>query len=257
MKAIWSGAIAFGLVNIPVKLYSAVKESRLDFDMLDKKDHSRIKYKRVNESTGKEVTWNSIVKGFQVNDKYVIMTDADFEKAAPEKTKLIALELFVKMEEIDVILYNNAYYLYPAKGGERAFNLLAETLQKTKKCGVGSFVLRNREHLSIVRVVENVMILHTLRFLEEIRDPSEFNLKNLPKGKTNASETKMAGSLVRSMEQKFDLKKYKDSYKRELTKLIKAKGSGKKLPAPAKSRSTSSSDDLVEQLKKSIAGRKK
>lgn len=93
------------------------------------------------------------------------------------------MELFVKMEEIDVILYNNAYYLYPAKGGERAFNLLAETLQKTKKCGVGSFVLRNREHLSIVRVVENVMILHTLRFLEEIRDPSEFNLKNLPKGK--------------------------------------------------------------------------
>lgn len=256
MKAIWSGAIAFGLVNIPVKLYSAVKESRLDFDMLDKKDHSRIKYKRVNESTGREVAWNNIVKGFQVDDKYVILTDSDFEKAAPEKTKLIAMELFVKMEEIDVILYNNAYYLYPAKGGERAFRLLAETLAKTKRCGIGSFVLRNREHLAVVRVADSVMILHTLRFLEEIRDPSEYMLKNLPKGRSNASETKMAGGLVKSMEDKFDLKKYKDSYKRQLTKLIKAKGSGKKLPEPAKTRA-SSSDDLVEQLKKSIAGRKK
>lgn len=256
MKAIWTGAIAFGLVNIPVKLYSAVKESRLDFDMLDKKDHARIRFKRVNEVTGREVTWNNIVKGFQVNDKYVIMTDADFEKASPEKTKLIALELFVKAEEIDVILYNSAYYLYPAKGGERAFRLLAETLAKTKRCGVGSFVLRNREHLSVVRVVQNVMILHTLRFLEEIRDPSEYMLKNLPKGKTTASEIKMAGSLVKSMEDKFDLKKYKDTYKQQLTRLIKAKGSGKKLPAPAKKK-VSSSDDLVEQLKKSIAGRKK
>ena len=256
MKAIWTGAIAFGLVNIPVKLYPAIKESRLDFDMLDKKDHARIKYKRVNESTGREVAWNNIVKGFQVNDKYVILTEADFEKASPEKTKLIAMELFIKMEEIDVILYNNAYYLYPAKGGERAFRLLAETLAKTKRCGVGSFVLRNREHLAVIRVAENVMLLHTLRFLEEIRDPSDFALKNLPKGRSNASETKMAGSLVRSMEAKFDLKKYKDSYKQQLTKLIKAKGSGKKLPEPAKPR-IAANDDLVEQLKKSIASRKK
>lgn len=256
MKAIWSGAIAFGLVNIPVKLYSAITDNRLDFDMLDKKDHSNIRYKRVNESTGREVAWNNIVKGYKIKDKYVVLTKADFDKASPEKTKLIALEAFVKTEEIDVILYNSAYYVYPAKNGERAFALLADTIRKSNRSGIGSFVLRNREHLVVLRVAENVMILHTLRFLEEIRDPADYELKTISKAKSKPGELRMANSLVRSMEEKFDIRKYKDSYNRELMKRIRAKASGKKLPA-AKTPERSLSGDLVEQLKKSIASRKK
>jgi len=256
MKAIWSGAIAFGLVNIPVKLYPAVKESRLDFDMLDKKDYSNIRFKRVNEQTGKEVPWNNIVKGYELNGKYVVLAKSDFEKASPEKTKLIAMEAFVDPAEIDVILYNSAYYLYPAKGGERAFVLLEEALRKSKRCGVGTFVLRNREHLVIIRAVHNMLILHTLRFLQEIANPSDFTIKPTTQTRAKPNELKMASSLVRSMSAAFDIKSYKDTYNKNLLKIIRARATGKKLPDAGK-KTEKATGDLVSQLRLSIANRKK
>ena len=249
MRSIWTGSIAFGLVNIPVKLFSAVNERALDFDMLDKKDHSPIKFKRVSEKTGKEVLWENIVKGYDLDGKYVILTDEDFDAASPEKTKTINMEAFVNPAEVDMILFDNAYYLAPAKGGERAFSLLETALQKAGKAGVGSFVLRNKEKPVLLRSAKGLLILHTLRFLNEIRDPSDFVVKKVtPK----RNELTMAGSLIKSMSGKFNIADFKDSYTTKLKKLIRTKATGKKLPAP-KARVEKPASDLIEQLQQSLA----
>src|SRR5580693_5999349 len=131
MKAIWTGAIGFGLVNIPVKIYSAIHDSSLDLDMLDKKDYSRIRFQRVNERTGKEVQWGNIVKGFDLDGKYVVLTDDDFEKASPEKSKIIEIKEFVAESEIESIFFEMPYYLEPQKSGEKAYALLREALSKS------------------------------------------------------------------------------------------------------------------------------
>lgn len=249
MRSIWTGSIAFGLVNIPVKLFSAVNERALDFDMLDKKDHSPIKFKRVNEKTGKEVLWENIVKGYDLDGKYVVLTDEDFDAASPEKTKTINMEAFVNPAEVDIILFDNAYYLAPAKGGERAFSLLETALQKAGKAGVGSFVLRNKEKPVLLRSAKGLLILHTLRFLNEIRDPSDFVVKKVtPK----RNELTMAGSLIKSMSGKFNIADFKDSYTTKLKKLIRTKATGKKLAAP-KARVEKPASDLIEQLQQSLA----
>src|SRR5579872_4863812 len=131
MRSIWTGSIGFGLVNIPVKLYSAVQGSELDLDMLDKKDHANIRFKRVNENTGKEVAWENIVKGYKLDDRYIVLTDEDFQKASPEKTKTISIQEFVRESDIDGIYYETPYYLEPDKSGARAYVLLRDALHKT------------------------------------------------------------------------------------------------------------------------------
>jgi DNA end-binding protein Ku len=133
MRAIWTGAIGFGLVNIPVKIYSATQDSRPDFDLLDRKSLERVRYKRVNERTGKEVAWDNIVKGHYLKDRYIVLEDADFEEASPEKTKLINLQSFVRESDIDSVYFESPYYLSPQKGGEKAYSLLLKALDKTKK----------------------------------------------------------------------------------------------------------------------------
>lgn len=248
MRAIWSGSIAFGLVNIPIKLYSAIHEGGLDFDMLDKKDLAHIKFKRVNENTGKEVPWASIVKGYDVGGKYVVLNDQDFERASPEKTKQIDLELFTKSSQIDVILFDKAYYLAPAKGGERAFALLEEALKKTGMAGIGTFVLRNKERPVVLRSAQNVLLLHTLRFIREIRDPSSYVIKTDSPGK---KELDMATGLIKALEGDFNITAFKDTYTAKLLKLIKAKGAGKKLPEPKKAIEKPTSD-LMAQLQRSL-----
>jgi DNA end-binding protein Ku len=254
-KAVWTGAIAFGLVHIPVKLYSAIGERNLDFDMLDQKDFSRIKYKRVNEKTGKEVPWAQIVKGYELNGKYVVLTDDDFEKASPEKTKLIQMDAFVKPTEIDIILYDNAYYLGPAKGGERVFALFEQALRKSGKAGVGSFVMRNKEKPVSVRSADGVVILHTLRFLSEIKDPTGFSVNGSAQKTVKPKEITMAVSLIKNLETSFDIGVYKDTYSQKLIKFIKAKASGKKLPT-VKQVEAPVSNDIMEQLKQSLGMKK-
>ena len=151
MRSIWTGAIGFGLVNIPVKMYSATERSELNLDMLDKKDLSHIKYQRINEKSGKPVDWNNIVKGYKFEDKYVILDDKDFEAANAKKTKTIEISDFVNEDEIDSVYFETPYYLEPDKSGERAYGLLREALKKTKKVGVATFVMRNKEGLAILR----------------------------------------------------------------------------------------------------------
>ena len=255
MRPLWTGAIGFGLVNIPVKLYSATESSDVDLDMLDKKDHSHIKYLRVNEKTGKEVAWNNIVKGYDTGSKYVVLDELDFEKAGAEKTKLIEITDFVNQEEIDSVYYETPYYLAPEKSGVRPYALLREALLKTKRAGVASFVMRNKEHLAILRVSGDAIILNRIRFHEEIRPTAELALP--AKTAVKPAELKMAIALIDQLSGKFDITGYKDTYTASLMKVINAKAKGKKTVAPVMKVVHSKAKDLMEQLKASIETKRK
>ncbi|MBV4359422.1 non-homologous end joining protein Ku [Pinibacter aurantiacus] len=254
MRAIWTGSLGFGLVNIPVKLYSAVEDSTLDLDMLDKKDHSHIKFLRVNEKTGKEVKWENIVKGYDLDGKYVILTDEDFQKASPEKTKHIEILQFVEQAEVDSMYYESPYYLAPEKTGAKAYALLRDALEKSGKAGVGTYVLRNKENIGLIKVSGDALVLNKMRFGEEIRSTEELKL---PEANPKATELKMAMALIDQLTEKFDMSKYHDTYSDELMKLIKAKAKGKVItPGPLKV-VHSKSKDLMSQLKASLEGGKK
>jgi DNA end-binding protein Ku len=249
MRAIWTGAIGFGLVNIPIKIYSATQGSELDLDMLDKKDHANIRFQRVNEKTGKQVPWENIVRGYNLDGHYVVLTDEDFEKVRPEKNKIITITEFVNETDIDSMFYENPYYLAPEKSGVKAYNLLREALQETGKAGLGTYVLRNKESLGLIKPHDDVLVLNKIRFAEEIRDASELDVKAT---KSNPAELKMAIALINQLTGEFDISQYKDTYSSELMKLIKNKAKGKKIPAPTMHVVHSRSKDLMEQLKASL-----
>ncbi len=254
MRSIWTGAIGFGLVNIPVKIYSATQESVLDLDMLDKKDLSNIRFKRVNENTGKEVAWENIVKGYKIDDRYVVLTDEDFEKAAPEKTKIIEIAEFIDEKEVDGIYYETPYYLEPEKSGAKAYVLLRDALHKTGKVAFGSFVLRNKESLVIIKPIDDALVLNKIRWAQEIRPTEDLNI---PGGNTKPAEMKMAIELINRLTGPFDLSKYKDNYTDELLKLIKAKAKGRAPARPALRVVHSRGKDLLSQLKASLESGKK
>ena len=255
MRSIWTGAIGFGLVNIPVKMYSATERSELNLDMLDKNDMSRIKYQRVNEKSQKPVDWDAIVKGYKIEDKYVILDEKDFEAANAKKTKTIEISDFVKEEEIDSVYFETPYYLEPDKSGVRAYALLRAALQKTKRVGIATFVMRNKEGLAILRPSDKVIILNRIRFAEEIRDPNQLALPEEPVIKK--AELDMAISLIDQLTSKFDITAFKDTYTEELMKVIQAKAKGAK-PVPGKMKVVhSATEDLMSQLKASLSTKKK
>jgi DNA end-binding protein Ku len=254
MRSIWTGAISFGLINIPVKLYSAVQESNLDLDMLDSKDHSNIKFMRVNEKTGKEVAFADIVKGYQIDEHYVILEPADFEAADAEKTKLIEIINFVAEKEIDSIYYEQPYYIEPDKSGTKAYALLRDALRNSKKVGITSFVLRNKEALAILKPYEEVIVLNRIRFTQEIRDTSDLKLPAVTKTKTK--EVDMANKLVEQLTEKFDISAFKDTYTEKLLKIIKDKAKGKKRAKPKMKVVHKQSDDLMSMLKASLENKK-
>lgn len=251
MRAIWTGAIGFGLVNIPIKIYSATQTSSLDFDMLDRKDHANIKYKRVNEQTGKEVKWENIVKGFMLKDKYIVLEDADFEEAMPEKNKMINLQSFVKLQEVDSIYFDTPYYLEPQKSGEKAYQLLLKALEKSKTAGLGSFVMRNVENLAIIKASDNVLVLNKIRFEEEIRDPSELKIPS--SARISKAEMDMAMQLIKMNSKEFDIKDFKNEYSKELMKIIQQKNKGKRATIRKINVENTKASDLLEKLKASLA----
>ena len=252
MHAIWTGSIGFGLVNIPVKLYSATQESSLDLDMLDKNGHANIHYARINANTGKEVPWANIVKGYKYNDDYVVLTDEDFQKVSPKKSKMIEISDFVKTEEIDSAFYDTPYYLSPEKSGEKAYVLLREALKQSNKIAVGMFILRNKENLCILRPQDDIILLQKIRFAEEIRD---YENLDIPKNVTvKAAELKMAQALINQLTpKKFSIGKYKDTYDAELMKIIEAKAKGKRVTRPKFKLIHNKSKDLMSQLKASLS----
>jgi DNA end-binding protein Ku len=254
MRAIWTGSIGFGLVNIPIKMYSAVQSSDLDLDMLDSKDHANIKFQRVNANTGKVVPYESIVRAYKLEGQYVVLGPEDFQKASPEKTKMIEISEFVQEKEIDTMYYETPYYLEPEKSGIKAYGLLRDALKKTGKAGLGSYVLRSKESLGLIKTNGNTLILQKIRFQEEVRVPDELKI---PDTDSKAPELKMAIALIDQLSGPFDLSKYKDTYTEELMKLIEAKAKGKKIETPQLRVVHSKSKDLMSQLKASLEAKKR
>src|SRR5580765_6413585 len=255
MRALWTGAIGFGLVNIPVRIFSATQDSKLDLDMLDKKDHAKIRFKRVNEDSGKEVTWENIVKAYDYDGKYVVLDDEDFQKASPEKSKIIEIMEFVKENEIESIFYETPYFLEPQKSGVKAYALLREALKKSGKVGLGNFVMRSKESLCVLKPMENAILLQRIRFAQEIRNINDLDIP----GNTSIKpgEMQMAVALIDQLSGKFDISKFKDTYSDQLLKLIQAKAKGRKIqPSPLRV-VHSKSKDLMAQLKESLNTKKK
>lgn len=256
MRAIWSGSISFGLVNIPVKLVTAVKDHELDFDMLSKKDLSPIRYARIATSTGKEVEYKDIVKGFEyTKGRYVVVTTEDFQAASPEKSKAIDIVQFVKSEEINSIYYDKPYYLLPGKGAEKPYQLLLKALEKTKTVGIAEFMMRNRMHISAIRPQGKVLMISQLRYEAEVLTPPEHDAEGV---KISAKEMELANKLIAQLTDAFDAKAFKDTYIEKLKKVIKAKAAGKKTVTPALKLVKTPAKDLMAELKESLSsGRKK
>ncbi|WP_452223489.1 non-homologous end joining protein Ku [Lacinutrix chionoecetis] len=253
MRSVWNGSISFGLVSIPIKMYSASEDRALDLDMLDKSDHARIRYKRVNEDTGKEVEWKNIVKGYKKDDAYIILEKEDFENANVKKSKTIDIEAFVEETDVADMLFKKPYYLEPQKEGGKAYNLLRDALKKTGKLGVATFVMRQKENLSLIGVYKDVIVLHVIRFEDEIRNPKDVKI---PKTKTSPKEIKMAESLIENYTEKFDFKKYKDIYNSQLLKIIESKASGKTVKVEKVESEPTAAKDLMAKLKASLEQKK-
>ncbi|MBC7712140.1 MAG: Ku protein [Rhizobacter sp.] len=226
-RGIWSGAISFGLLNIPVAVMSAKEEERLSFKMLDKKNLAPIGYKQYNKATGKEVDRKDIEKAYEYGkDKFVLITQEDFLKANPKATKTIDIEDFVSIDEVDVLLFEKPYYLVPGKNGEKGYVLMRKILDETKKVAVAKFVLRSKQHLVAIMARGDYLILEMLRFAHEIQEVHEadflddFDLKKI---KVSPKEMKAAKTLVDEMTAKWKPEQYKDTYQDELLKYIKKK----------------------------------
>jgi len=252
MRSIWKGAIGFGLVNIPVKLFSGVQSSTLDLDMLDERDHANIKFKRVNEKTHKEVPFDHIVKGYYLKDQYIVLNEHDFEEVKPEKTKVIEIENFVDLVDINPVYYETSYYTQPETQGKKAYALLLQALMKSKKAGVARFVLRNHENLCVIHPMDGIIVITKIRFQEEIRDTKEFRLKEEPVIKPKELSVGMA--LIKQYAAPFNIDSFKNDYSKELLKIIKAKAQGKRATVKKMKPKKASSDDLYEQLLESLKG---
>jgi len=250
MRSIWSGAISFGLVNIPVKLTSAVDAGEgLDFDMLSKKDMAPIRYARIDSKTGKEIPWKDIVKGYQyAKGKYVVVSDEDFAKASPEKSHSIDIIQFVKEEEIDPIYYEKPYYIVPGKDAEKSYQLLLKALEETKTVGLAEFMLRNRVHVCALKAHNGILVLDQMRYQEEIREAPE-----VEKVRVSPKEVQLAVKLVNQLTEEFKPEEFKDTYVNALKKVIKAKAAGKEIHiAEPMKKATATVKDLMSVLKESL-----
>lgn len=247
----WTGTINFGLVNIPVELHSGEAADELDFDMLDKRDFSPVKYRRVNAKSGRDVPWSDIIKGYQYQKgEYVALSDEDFKSANVEATRSIDIVEFVDRSEISPIYFDNPYYLLPLKNGQRAYALLRDVMKKNEKVGIAKIVIRTRQHLGALLVEAGVLVLNLLRFPEELRDASKFDSAKRPAGNSSVSsrELKLAEQLVESMVAHWHPQKYRDEYRDDLVKLIqrKIKSGQTKTIAPAKPARPAASGKVID-----------
>nr|WP_121272166.1 Ku protein [Pedobacter schmidteae] len=255
MRSIWKGSINFGLVNIPIKLYAGVQNSTLDLDMLDERDHARIKFKRINEDSQKEVPYDHIVKGYFLKDRYIVLDEHDFEEAAPEKNKMIELENFVELKTIDPIYFETSYYIEPEKQGVKAYTLLLKALVKSKTAGVARFVLRNTENLCVIHPRDGILIVTKIRFHEEIR--STEGIKKVTNVAITKKEMEVGLALIKQYSSAFDISQFKDEYSAQLLKIIKAKAKGKHVVVKRIKPRKASSDDLYDQLIQSLGNKKR
>lgn len=255
-RAMWKGAIAFGLVNIPVELHTAVRENRPRFRLLHAKDESPVSYERVCQRDGKAVAWEDLVKGYEFEKgRFVVLTKDDFKTAALEKTKTIDILDFVDPEEIDDRFFETPYYLTPVKGSERAYALLREAIRKSQRVGVAKVILRDTQHLAAVEAIGDALVLTMMRFATEMVDTGELNF---PKhAEVRGKELEMAMSLIDSLSADWDPEKYTDEYRENLMKVIQAKVKGRKPKLTEEERPQEAEViDLMERLQRSLAASK-
>lgn len=264
MRAIWKGSISFGLVNIPIALYPATRREDLKFRLLRESDLSPVNYKRVAERDGKEVPWEKIVKGYEYQKgKFVVLNEKDFQRVDLEATQTVDIQDFVDVEEIDPMFFYKPYYLEPQKGGDKAYVLLRDTLEKTKKVGIAKVIIKTRQYLAGVKPLKHALVLELMHFAEELADAEKLNVPK--KAEPGKREIEMASALVKSMTAAWDPKKYKDDYRDALLEVIeeKVEAGGKEIEEKPKAKKPSSSKviDLVavlqESLQKSQGGKKK
>jgi DNA end-binding protein Ku len=262
-RPIWNGYITFGLVNIPVVLYSGENKFDIQFKLLDSRDKSRIKYVRVNEQTGEEVPWEEVAKGYQYDDdNYILVKDKDLKEIAGQHSKTIDIEHFVNAHSLDCLLFDKPYYLIPDKKGDKGYVILRETLVHTKKIGIAKVIIHTREYLAALMPYKNALILNLLHYPQEIKKPSDFELPsdNLKEYKISPKELEVATQLVNSMTSKWNPNIYHDKYREALQEWIKDKIHHHK-PKKSKAKKTSLEKDsnvinFVDLLKKSIKTKK-
>jgi DNA end-binding protein Ku len=252
MRALWSGSLSFGLINIPVRIYSATEDRGLNFDMLHKQDLSPIRYARICKADGKEIPYQDIVKGYEYQEgDYVVLVEEDFKRASVKKTKTIEIIDFVDEKEIDPIYYEKPYYLEPGKGADKAYVLLRESFKKSKKVAIARFVFHHREHIGALKAYGNLLMLDQLRYESEIRKPTELNIPESVK--TSPQEVTMALKLIEQLTAHFHPKQYHDTYTDELKKIIEEKAKGKKHRAPkGKEPKITEMKDIMHMLKRSL-----
>jgi len=255
-RAIWSGTISFGLLNVPVRLFSAVARRNIALREIRESDNSRIKHKRVAEGTDEEVPYENIVKAYELTPgQYVPLSKDEMSALAPEKTRAIDVQDFVDIEEIDPMYFDSPYYLGPAEGAEKAYSLLAAAMESSGKAAISRFVFRNKEHLAAIRASDGVLTLTTMRFHDEVVPPSELD-DALPdrKPKVAKREQQMAEQLIDSLSTEFEPDAYKDEYREQLLALIEQKAEGKEIVAPeAEAPKATKAPDLMAALEESIA----
>jgi DNA end-binding protein Ku len=258
-RAIWSGAISFGLVNIPVKLYSAVSRKTVRFHQIDAESGQRIRQQRVNPENGEEVPYEQIVKGYEISpDKYVTITPEELEALEPQKTRSIDIEQFVDLEQIDPIYYDHPYYLAPDKGAGKAYKLLLDAMEQADKVAIARVVIRSKENLVALRSYKGAITLETMLFPDEVVDPD--SLEDLGssdgKAKTTKRELDMAKQLIESLSGDFDASEYRDEYRERVLDLIERKAAGETITIEAPEPERKEVPDLMAALEASIAGAK-
>jgi DNA end-binding protein Ku len=253
-RSMWKGSIAFGLVNIPVELYSAVRDHRPKFRLLHAKDESPVKYERVCQTEGKPVGWEDLVKGYEYEKgQFVVLTKDDFKTAAVEKTKTVDILDFVDPAEVDERYFETPYYLQPSKGAERAYALLREAIRDSGKIGIAKIILRDAQHLAAVEVIGDALVLTMMRFADELADLGEFRFPS--SDGIRPAELNMAKQLVESLSAKWEPEKYTDEYRENLMRVIHAKLKGKK-PRLEERETPQQADviDLMARLRASLEG---
>jgi DNA end-binding protein Ku len=257
-RALWRGAITFGLVNIPVALHSAEKRNKLDLTLLDRRNFAPVGYKRVNKRTGRKVDWEQIVKGYEYKKgSYVALSDEDFKRANVEATQTVDILAFVDAADIAPIYFDTPYYLSPGKRGEKGYALLRETLKRSGKAAVANVVIRTRQYVAVLLPMDDLLVLDTLRFADEIRSADDFELPR--QARASAREVEMALRLVKDMSEKWKPQKYHDTYRDDLLARIRKKvkaGETKELTEPEEDgkepKKSAEVIDLMALLKRSV-----
>jgi DNA end-binding protein Ku len=254
-RAIWTGAISFGLVNVPVKLYSATSPKTVRFHQISAKTGARIRQKRVDPSTGDEVPYEEIVKGYEISpDRYVLIEPEELEALDPKATKTVDIEDFVDLEEIDPIYYDHSYYLAPNTGGEKAYRLLLDAMRESGKVGIGRVVIRSKQQLCALRPTGDVLTLSTMLFGDEVLSPDRLDeLDAVGAAEASDRELKMAQQLIDSLSHDFDPGKYHDDYRERVLQLIERKAAGEEIAVEPAAEEPAPAPDLMAALEASLA----